>query len=178
MSSWEAFEDPLYRLFDWPRRGKVENSLWYADLVRDRRRVYYAVDDERQVVIGRISLREIKWRESARLGIGFGGRYVSQGYGTEALRLFLDYYFQQLEFQRMVLDVAAINVRALRCYERCGFKRTGSSYEPLPWNADTLFLKEEPYRHLRKYIRNDGWRDLALSYDMVLEREDWLARPS
>ena len=39
MSSWETFEDPLYRLFDWPRRGAVENGLWYADLVRDRRRV-------------------------------------------------------------------------------------------------------------------------------------------
>lgn len=175
MSGWEVFEDPLYRLFDWPRRGAVENGLWYADLVRDRRRVYYAVDDEWQTVIGRISLREIRGRESARLGIGFGAPYVSQGYGSEALRLFLRYYFVRLGFQRMVLDVAAINVRAVRCYERCGFERTGSSYQPLPWNADTLFLEEEPYRYLRKYVRNDGWRDLALAYDMVLERKDWLA---
>ena len=82
MSGWETFEDPLYRLFDWPRRGTVENGIWYADLVRDRRRVYYAVDDERHVVIGRISLREIRGRESARLGIGFGTLYVSQGYGS------------------------------------------------------------------------------------------------
>ena len=176
MSSWEAFEDPLYRLFDWPRRGKVENGLWYADLVRDRRRVYYAVDDERQTVIGRISLREIHWHQSARLGIGFGGQYVSQGYGTEALRLFLDYYFQQLGFQRMVLDVAAINVRALRCYERCGFKRTGSSYEPLPWHADTVFLEEEPYRDLRQFVRHDHWRDVVLTYDMALDRDAWLAQ--
>jgi RimJ/RimL family protein N-acetyltransferase len=176
MSKWETFEDPLYRLFDWPRRGAVENGLWYAELVRDRRRVYYAVDNERQTLIGRISLREIRGRESARLGIGFGMQYVSQGYGTEALRLFLGYYFERLGFQRMVLDVAAINVRAVRCYERCGFKRTGSSYQSLPRNTDTLFLDEEPYRHLRKYVRSDGWRDLTLSYDMVLEREEWLAR--
>ena len=177
MSSWETFDDPLYRLFDWPRRSTVENGLWFADLVRDRRRVYYAVDDELQEVIGRISLREIRRRESARLGIGFGTKYVSQGYGSEALGLFLHYYFERLGFERMVLDVAAINVRAIRCYERCGFVRTGSSYQPLPWNADIVFLQEEPYRHLRKYVRHDGWRDLALTYDMVLEREDWLARP-
>lgn len=176
MSEWETFEDPLYRLFDWPRRGPVENGLWYADLLRDRRRVYYAVDDERQIVIGRISLREIRGRESARLGIGFGTEYVSQGYGSEALRVFLPYYFIKLGFERMVLDVAAINLRALRCYERCGFERIRSSYEPLPWNADTLFLDEKPYRHLRKYVRHDGWRDLVLSYDMVLKREDWLAQ--
>jgi RimJ/RimL family protein N-acetyltransferase len=175
MSGWEVFEDPLYRLFDWPRRGTVENGLWYADLVRDRRRVYYAVDDEWQTVIGRISLREIKGRESARLGIGFGALYVSQGYGSEALNLFLSYYFGRLGFQRMVLDVAAINERAVRCYERCGFERTGSRYQPLPQNADTFFLEEEPYRHLRKYVHQDDWRDLTLTYDMVLEREDWLA---
>ena len=175
MSGWETFEDPLYRLFDWPRRGAVENGLWYADLVRDRRRVYYAVDDEQKVVIGRISLREIQGRESARLGIGFGRYYVGQGYGSEALRLFLHYYFGKLGFQRIVLDVAAINVRAVRCYERCGFERTTSSYQPLPWNADALFLKEEPYRHLRQYVRHDGWRNLTLTYDMVLERDHWLA---
>lgn len=174
MSSWRTFEDPLYRLFDWPRRGSVENGIWYADLVRDRRRVYYAVDDERHVVIGRISLREIRGKESARLGIGFGEKYVSQGYGSEALHHFLHYYFGRLRFQRIVLDVAAINVRAVRCYERCGFEHTGSSYQPLPWNADTLFLQDEPYRHLRKYVRHDGWRDLALTYDMALDREDWL----
>ena len=175
MSGWDTFQDPLYRLFDWPRRGSVENGLWYADLVRDRRRVYYAVDDEQHVVIGRISLREIRGRESARLGIGFGTLYVSQGYGSEALRLFLHYYFEKLGFERMVLDVAAINVRAVRCYERCGFERTKSSYQPLPWNTDTLFLKEKPYRHLHQYVRHDGWRDLTLTYDMVLERDRWLA---
>jgi RimJ/RimL family protein N-acetyltransferase len=154
----------------------VENGLWYADLVRDRRRVYYAVDDEHQIVIGRISLREIRGRESARLGIGFGTQYVSQGYGSEALRLFLHYYFRRLGFERMVLDVAAINVRAVRLYEQCGFDRTKSSYQPLPWNADTLFLQQEPYRYLRKYVRHDRYRDVVLTYDMVLEREDWLAR--
>jgi RimJ/RimL family protein N-acetyltransferase len=176
MSDWEAFEDPLYRLFDWPRRGSVENGLWYADLLRDQRRVYYAVDDERRTLIGRISLREIRDRKSARLGIGFGTQYVGQGYGSESLELFLRHFFLDLGFQRMVLDVAAINVRAVRCYEHCGFQRTGSSYQPLPWNADTVFLEEEPYRHLRHYIRNDGWRDLTLTYDMALDRKDWLTQ--
>ena len=175
MSGWDSFEDPLYRLFDWPRRSSVENGLWYADLVRDRRRVYYAVDDERQQVIGRISLREIYARESSRLGIGFGEQYVSQGYGSEALLLFLHYYFERLGFRRMVLDVAAINLRALKLYERCGFERTGSGYEALPWNADTHFLKEQSYRDLRKFVRRERYRDVVLTYDMALDREDWLA---
>jgi hypothetical protein len=37
-------------------------------------------------------------------------------------------------------------------------------------------LEEEPYRHLRQYLRHDGYRNLTLTYDMALEREDWLAQ--
>ena len=36
-----------------------------------------------------ISLREIEGNRSARLGIGFGPDYVGQGYGTEALEIFV-----------------------------------------------------------------------------------------
>ena len=116
MSSWATFDDPLYRLFDWPRRPAMENGMWFAELMRDRTRVYYAVEDERHTLIGRISLRDIRGRQSARLGIGFGTDFVSQGYGSEALRVFLRYYFGELGFRRLVLDVSAINLRAIRCY--------------------------------------------------------------
>ena len=114
-------------------------------------------------------------RESSRLGIGFGEQYVSQGYGSEALLLFLRYYFRRLGFERMVLDVAAINLRALRLYERCGFERVGSSYEPLPYQADIGFLNEDAYRHLMRCYSRMGRRNQALrefkACQVVLQRE-------
>ena len=174
MSGWATFDDPLYRLFDWPRRPATENGMWFAELMRDRTRVYYAVEDERHTLIGRISLRDIRGHQSARLGIGFGTDFVGQGYGSEALRVFLRYYFCELGFRRLVLDVSAINLRAIRCYESCGFERSGSHYEYLGRNADTAFLEKEPYQHLQRFVRNRGHRSYALAYDMVLKREDWL----
>jgi diamine N-acetyltransferase len=176
MSTWSTSDDPLYRLFDWPSRASLENGIWFSELMHDNTRVYYAVEDERQVLIGRISLRDIRGHDSARLGIGFGTDFVSQGYGTESLRIFLRYFFLDLGFRRMVLDVSAINERAIRCYERCGFERVGTHYQYLGRDSDIAFLKQERYRHLSRFVQRRGRRHYMLAYDMVLERELWLVQ--
>jgi diamine N-acetyltransferase len=178
MSTWPTFPDPLYRLFDWPRRSTMENELWFSSLMDDKTRLYYGVEDESRNVIGRISLREIWGRHSARLGIGLGTEYVSQGYGTEALRLFLHLYFNDLGFERMVLDVSAINIRAVRCYERCGFRYVGSHYEYIGTDEEVAFLQEERYQNLKRFFRRKNQRNWALSYDMALEKADWLLSAS
>jgi len=174
MAKWPRFEDPLYQLFDWPKRSSASDDLWYHQLMRDRARVYYAVEDEFNELIGRISLREIEGQKSARLGIGFSPQVVGRGYGTEALQTFLEHYFVDLGFQRMVLDVAAVNRRAVRCYERCGFRREGSRYQYAGSDDDLFFLEDHAYRHLRQYFRRESYRNSVLAYDMVLDAKDWL----
>lgn len=177
MSAWKPFEDPLYRLFDWPQRSPHENESWFSHLIGDKTRVYYAVENEYHDLIGRISLRDISdW--SSRLGIGFGMNYVGYGYGTEALGVFLAHYFSVLGFEQMLLDVAAINRRAIRCYERCGFKYVGSHYVYAGASDDVSFLERPEYQHLRRFFRKRGHRAWMLSYDMILEKQGWLLTPN
>lgn len=174
MSTWSEFNDPLYKLFDWPRRSSRDDDLWFAGLMRDKTRIYYAVDNERQILIGRISLRGIQGRRSARLGVGFGPDFVGQGYGTEALRVFLRHYFLDWGFDQIVLDVSAANIRAVRCYQQCGFEQVGSHYQYAGSDEDLAFLRQEPYRSLQPLFDTTGYRNLMLTYDMLLEREAWL----
>ena len=176
MSGWPRFQDPLYRLFDWPKRSAASDDLWFYQLVRDRARVYYAVENESHELIGRISLREIDGHRSARLGIGFGPDFVGQGYGTEALQIFLEHYFRDLGFERLVLDVAAVNERAVRCYEQCGFSLVGSRYQYAGSDEDLMFLRDRAYQDLNKFFRRERYRNAMLAYDMVLDRKDWLRR--
>jgi RimJ/RimL family protein N-acetyltransferase len=173
MSAWSPFEDPLYRLFDWPQRSSRTNDMWYSRLMQDKSRVYYAVENESWILIGRISLREIRGRRSARLGIGFGPDYVDQGYGTESLRLFLGHYFVDLGFEQMILDVSAVNERAVRCYERCGFRYVGSRYQYAGSDDEIAFLQDERYAHLRQFFKKDSYRNMMLVYDMVLKKKEW-----
>lgn len=48
-----------------------------------------------------------------------------QGAGTEAITLLMDYAFGALNFHRIAIGVVGFNARALRFYEKVGFRREG-----------------------------------------------------
>ncbi|MBC7261213.1 MAG: GNAT family N-acetyltransferase [Chloroflexi bacterium] len=174
IESWRPFTDPLSRLWNIPRSTRLSRELWFTVHDTDPTRLWLVIErKEDGQVIGTLSLREIVRHISARLGITLGADYVEQGYGSEALRLFLPYYFRELDFRRMFLDVAAANRRAVHVYEKLGFRRTGSHYRDVPEGTDLHFLEQEQYRSLRPYFRRHLGRVQLLFYDMVLERSDW-----
>ena len=51
--------------------------------------------------------------------------YWSKGYGTDATRTLLDFAFGELGLHRVELEVNDFNPRAVRAYEKAGFKRDG-----------------------------------------------------
>ncbi len=56
------------------------------------------------------------------LFLGFPERW-GKGLGTQTLRLVLGYLFQQRGARRVVVDPVATNARAIRSYEKAGFRR-------------------------------------------------------
>lgn len=87
-------------------------------------------------------------------GIGIGERtYWGNGYGTEAMRLLLRFAFEELNLQRVSLGVYTYNPRAIRSYEKAGFRREGI---------------------VRGDCRRDGQR--WDSVFMGILREEWLQR--
>lgn len=77
--------------------------------------------------VGNIGMHRINWRErEAELGIVIGEKkYWNHGYGGDAIRLLLDYGFNQLNLHRIFLRVHASNPRAIRSYEKVGFVHEG-----------------------------------------------------
>jgi RimJ/RimL family protein N-acetyltransferase len=172
----------------WPRYTEPFSSLWniprsvsYDDIVGrgwSGQRYAWAVDDRQRRLIGRISLREVEPKEaSARLGISLAQPYVSQGLGTEALVLFLDHYFGPLGFERLCLDVAAFNRRAVRCYERLAFSYVDSEWRSAG-NDPALRLLDDPrFADVVPFFRRNRFETFVEFYEMVLTRGDWQARP-
>lgn len=173
--SWPPFDDPLKIIWDMPRCSRRENDRWFSRLTDGRRYLTYGVEDDAGRLIGMLSLRDIAWGHSARLGIAFRSTHVGQGYGTETLRLFLPYFFRTLEFRRMVLDVAAANVRAVRCYRKLGFRQVRSYWRPLGSSPAPGVLEQPQYASLQSFFRRRWRRTEVLSYDMELSRADWEA---
>jgi len=98
----------------------------------DRDRVWLVIArlaDDR--IIGEAGLLRIfsAWRTTdLSLIIGDKGAW-EQGYGTEAILLLLDHAFGDLNMHRVAVGVVGFNQRALRFYEKVGFRREGVERE-------------------------------------------------
>ncbi|MCC6175233.1 MAG: GNAT family N-acetyltransferase [Chloroflexi bacterium] len=78
-------------------------------------------------LIGLVALGQIEWtHQTAMLGIAIGDpAYWGRGYGSDAIDLILRYAFLELNLYRVWLTTIGYNVRALRAYEKAGFKPEG-----------------------------------------------------
>jgi len=79
------------------------------------------------VFIGFTSLWVNDWNlGEAWLGIFIGERdYWGKGYGTDAMRLIVQYGFMELNLRRISLGLHAFNERALKSYLKVGFRVEG-----------------------------------------------------
>ena len=88
---------------------------------------FFIVTLDNDKLIGTVGLEKYdSINRTATLGIFIGEKeYRSQGYGTEAIKLVLDYGFNYLNLNNINLDLMSFNDRALKCYQKCGFKEYG-----------------------------------------------------
>ncbi len=80
-----------------------------------------------QRLLGDISLEVVHWNHrEAFVGLGIGQRdFWGKGCGTEAMQLILEYAFLELNLHRVTLNVFEYNPRAIRSYEKAGFRHEG-----------------------------------------------------
>jgi RimJ/RimL family protein N-acetyltransferase len=173
MMRWRPVVDPAYQPFDFPQRSRSEHLAWFNDRVNDATRRLYVIEGQASQVIGSLTLREIDGSHSARLGITLGADFLSQGLGTEALRMFLHHFFGTLGFSRMDLDVATTNLRALRCYQSLGFREVGRHWEAAVHPSYRILAQEVRYQHLRCCFRRTGMSLEVQFLDMALTKPDW-----
>jgi RimJ/RimL family protein N-acetyltransferase len=78
-------------------------------------------------VVGEIGLGGLRWNcGDTFVGIGLGDRADwNKGYGTDAMRAILRYAFLELNLHRVTLGVFEYNPRAMRAYEKAGFRVEG-----------------------------------------------------
>ena len=113
----------------------------------------HRLEDDR--LIGDIGFDEIfNPHGDAFVGIALGERDCwGKGYGTDAMRIILRFGFSELNLHRVTLNVFEYNPRAIRSYEKVGFKHEG---------------------RVRRALNRDGRR-----WDMIymgILREEWEAQ--
>ena len=98
--------------------------------------------------IGNCALYDIDWDSTeAQTGIVIGDRrYWGHGYGTDAFTALLGYAFNGMGLRRLNLKTLERNIRAQKCFTRCGFRSSGSLLE----NGKTYVLMQLDYEHYVK----------------------------
>ena len=124
-----------------------------SDIRKSNTAYIFAVKNlEQKRLIGVTGFEDISWNNgTALIYIGIGGeKHRGCGYGKEALKLTIEFGFEELNFHRIQLTVLEYNEPAIKLYEKLGFKREGV---------------------YREFIHRDGKR-----YDMYLYgilRSEW-----
>lgn len=168
--AWPRYEDPVFEHLNLRLPGPAQREVWFQREWAARRPYWFAVDDEQGELIGSITLREVsRWRKSTRLGIHVHPGRLDKGYGTEAMRLFLDYYFNLLGWRLMKLDVAAWNRRAIRCYEKLGFAHLWEFWRPN--ESPDAWLVDDRYAHVREHVERRSGIEQVRHYEMHLDAE-------
>lgn len=118
--------DEAYEIFTLGRNQQSIESVMEKNM-----HAYEIVDLETDVSIGRILLIGMDHvNRTSMLGIGIGDKsYWGRGYGTEAIRLLLEYSFNILNLHSVWLGTFEFNKRAIRCYQKVGFKEIGRRRE-------------------------------------------------
>lgn len=102
------------------------NELHSPDSTRRR----FAIDTLDGKHIGNCGYYGIdETKGEAELGITIGDRdYWSKGYGTDAVTTLVDYIFRETNLNRIHLKTLDWNIRAQKCFQKCGFTRCGHSF--------------------------------------------------
>ena len=130
--SEELVPDYLAMVNDWERVGKLIGSRrdpiseekecrWVQKKLAENAALFSMLEKDTGAFIGNIELMDIA--DGAReLGIAITAAMQDRGYGTEAVRAVVEYGMDTLGLDRVFLKVFPDNARAIRVYEKCGFR--------------------------------------------------------
>ncbi len=107
--------------------GKQLGEKIISEHAMNGNQMYSIIDNETQKVIGYCNLFDINFQsDTAEAGIMIGERnFWNRGFGKEALTLLLDIGFNTLNLRNILIRVFDFNKRAVKCFEKVGFKKIG-----------------------------------------------------
>ncbi|HAS72819.1 MAG TPA: N-acetyltransferase [Clostridiales bacterium UBA8960] len=166
---WGRHEDPRFYQYNFPYTKKEEFDVWYYSKQKLLSKKVYGLFLE-DYPLGFITLKNINWfSKRAELGVAVDPNHISEGFGTELIKRFLDYVFSHFPIDTMQLRVAHFNQRAQKSYEKIGFKFVKQIVEPFEEQSfRTMIIERYPEQF-------DLIGDLLFTtfYVMEIKKEDW-----
>ena len=171
---WKPYPDPLYAHYNPGEMAETQKKEWYLKRKKDPRMLFLAIDGLKGELLGFLNIYDLDLEnKKAKLGIYLGYEYTDKGYGTEAIKTLLPYYFEKMKFKELYLDVAALNQRAIKCYCNCGFEFVRTEFKRHdPRNKIDVF-GDEQFEDIRRYFKKEGDDILVQFEEMRITKKNW-----
>lgn len=113
--------------------SEEKERCWVQKKLAAGAALFSMLESETGAFIGNIELMDVA-DGSGELGIAVTAAMQDRGYGTEAVRAMVEYGMDTLGLDRVFLKVFPDNARAIRVYEKCGFREYDRT-------ADDVFME-------------------------------------
>ena len=152
LRGWGSHDSDLFIDYNLADMSNTELHFWYLSKKKGRKKSYFAIYTYENQFVGYLGLKDMNlFKKTAFLGIVLDPNEMNQGFGTEAIHLLMDYFFNSLKMKKMRLDVNLFNTRAIHTYEKIGFITLGEYLAEFE-NQDVDF--EDPkYKEDFKYFQ-------------------------
>ena len=94
---------------------------WVHKKLEEKAQVFSMLEKHSGAFIGNIELMDVN-DGVGELGIALTAKMQNKGYGTEAVSALAAYGLDRLGLERIFLRTNPANSRAIRVYEKCGFR--------------------------------------------------------
>ena len=135
-SDWETY-------FAWNRDDEQARSLYFIPFPQSQEAVKrfaekeavrapdtdnfrFVVENNEREVVGDITVNRCDQRNGTfSWGVNIKQEQRRKGYASEALRLVLRYYFQELRYQKITVTIYSFNDPSIKLHESLGFQQEG-----------------------------------------------------
>ena len=116
----------LSNVFLYPH-SEIDTENFINAMMEGKMKGFVIAHKDTEEYIGQLDLINIDWvNRVGTIGIVIGTKEnLGKGYGTEAIKLLQQFSFNKLNLNKLELDVRSFNKRAIRSYEKSGFKVEG-----------------------------------------------------
>jgi len=124
---WFNDPDVLQFLSMYLPMSEAAEEQWFERQISDSGAHVLVIETLEGKPIGNLGFSEIDHKNrQAWFGISIcESDYRDRGLGTDAVRTLLCFAFEEMNLNRVALRVLDFNTRAIRCYEKVGFKHEG-----------------------------------------------------
>jgi len=113
-------------LFTDVHNSKKEQEKWYKNVYLKDKSCLIFIALDKKIPIGYGQINHIDYlNHSCEVGFCVAPEFQGRGYGKILTKKIINYTIEELKMHRVYLEVFRINKRAIKLYEKIGFKKEG-----------------------------------------------------